>query len=89
MAKQKKLPEGYEIPLHRSLSMPMLWMGIPRPLFFLAIFFGIFAVMIFKSMAMLIISFFMYLLFRWLARYDKQFHRVFLANRYYKKYYYP
>jgi len=82
------MPEGYEIPIHRSLTQPMLWMGIPRSLFFIAIFFGLFGAMIFKSWIAVAISACLYSLFRFLARHDKEFHRVWFARRYYKSFYY-
>lgn len=88
MARSQELPEGYEVPLHRSLSQPMLWMGLPRSLFFLTVFAGIFGGIILKSFMAIGVAAAVYLMCRFLARYDKQFHQVFMANRYYKKFYY-
>lgn len=82
-------PEGFEIPLHRSLAKPMLWMGIPRNVFLLIVFFGIFSAVIFKSWFFIGIAVGAYFLARFFTSKDPQFHRVFMANRYYKTFYYP
>ena len=34
MSQKEELPEGYEIPIHRSLVKPLYWMGVPRNLFY-------------------------------------------------------
>ena len=41
MSQKEELPEGYEIPIHRSLVKPLYWMGVPRNLFIAEILFAV------------------------------------------------
>lgn len=41
MRNVEELPEGYEIPIHRSLVQPLYWMGVPRNLFISEILLGV------------------------------------------------
>ena len=89
MARQTtEYPEGYVIPLHRSLTRPMLWFGVPRNILILFSFLGIVGVAIFQSIIFGVICFLCVLYARYLTSKDNQFHQVLWAKRYYKKIYY-
>lgn len=80
-------PEGYVVPLHRSLTRPMMWFGVPRTILILFSFLGILGVFIFQSLIFGGICFLCLLFARYLASKDNQFHQVLWAKRYYQKTY--
>lgn len=42
-------PEGYAVPLHRSLTQPIFWGGVPRNLLLLEVLVGIIGGIFFKT----------------------------------------
>lgn len=86
---ENKLPEGFEIPIHRSLSQPFLIAGLPRVLFFIVVFFGVIGLMFFKSVIAVGIAAVLYVAIRYFAHKDPQFHKVIMTNKNYKSYYFP
>lgn len=85
---RENLPEGYSIPFHRSLTQPILWMGIPRNVFLSNIFFAIFGGILFKSWTIVFIAIAAHFVFKFLAAKDPQFHEVFFRSKNHKLYYY-
>ena len=85
---EKNLPEGYEIPIHRSLVAPLYWMGIPRNLFIGEIVFAVLGGLIFKTFTVIIIAAIAHYIFRFLGQQDAQFHEVFWHSRQHKNFYY-
>ncbi len=85
---KKELPEGYEIPIHRSVVMPLFWAGVPRNLFLANIFNAIFCVIIFGTSAVIAIAIGLHFIFRYLGKKDPQFHEVFWRARTHKTHYY-
>ena len=88
MAKEKReLPEGYVVPIRRSLTQPMLWMGVPRTLlileFVLALIFGV----LFKTIMVVFVIVGIHFVCRFLTHNDPQFHEVFLRYLRNKSYY--
>ena len=84
----EKLPEGYEIPIHRSLVQPLFWMGVPRNLFLSNIFFVIFGGIFFKTWTILFIGVALHFIFKFLGQKDPQFHLVFFRSKSHKLFYY-
>ena len=78
MAKNAKLPEGYIIPIHRSLIQPLYWMGVPRT---------ILGGVIFKSFFVPVVALCVHFLFKYLGSKDPDFYKVFWASKSYKKFY--
>lgn len=84
---REELPEGYVIPVHRSLTQPLYWMGVPRNVLLCEIFGSIFAVLIFKTFIVPVIAFGIHVLFRYFGQQDQEFLDIFMNARKYKKYY--
>lgn len=84
---REELPEGYVIPVHRSLTQPLYWMGVPRNVLLSEIFGSIFAVLIFKTFIVPVIAFGIHVLFRYFGQQDQEFLNIFMNARKYKKYY--
>ena len=84
----EKMPEGYEIPIHRSLVAPLYWMGVPRNLFIAEIFLAIPGGGIFKTFSVMIIAGIAHYIFHMLGQQDAQFHEVFWQSRLHKVFYY-
>ena len=88
MRNVEELPEGYEIPIHRSLVQPLYWMGVPRNLFISEILLGVLGGIFFKTWTVIFVLGALHYLFRYLGQQDPQFHLVFLRAREHKNYYY-
>lgn len=88
MAKEKEeLPLGYVVPFHRSLTQPMLWMGVPRNLLVVEFLIAVVGGVIFKTFMVVGLAAAIHILFRYLAHKDPQFHEVFLRSLRHKLYY--
>lgn len=87
MAKNAKLPEGYIIPIHRSLIQPLYWMGVPRNVLLIEIFGTILGGVIFKSFFVPVVALCVHFLFKYLGSKDPDFYKVFWASKSYKKFY--
>lgn len=85
---KQKLPEGFEVPVHRSLVKPMFWMGVPRNLFLTNVFIGIFGGIIFKTFLVVAVVVLLHFLFKYLGSKDPQFHEVFWRAKNHKTIYY-
>lgn len=85
---QNELPEGYEIPIHRSLVQPLFWMGVPRNLFLLEFFGAVFGGIFLKTWTVIFVAVAAHFIFKYLGEKDPQFHEVFLRSRWHKAYYY-
>lgn len=81
-------PEGYDIPIHRSLVQPLLWMGVPRNLFLTNIFAVVFGAIFLKTWTVLFIGIGVHFVFKYLGSKDPQFHQVFFRSKSHKLYYY-
>ncbi|MGL5271566.1 MAG: VirB3 family type IV secretion system protein [Selenomonadaceae bacterium] len=88
MSQKEELPEGYEIPIHRSLVKPLYWMGVPRNLFIAEILFAVLGGIFMKTWTVLFVAVAAHYLFRHLGQQDPQFHQVFWQGRSHKSYYY-
>ncbi len=88
MAKEE-LPEGYEIPIHRSLTGTMYWAGVPRNILLAEVITGVFGGLLLKTFIVPILCVLAHFLFRYLGQQDPQFHEVFWRAKNYKSYYYP
>lgn len=87
----KEMPTapGYRAPLHRSLTQPLYWMGVPRNLLLIEFFVGIIGGILLKTFLVPLLCVAVHLVFRYLGQADNQFHLVFLQNKDYKDYYDP
>lgn len=87
-----QMPEGYEIPLHKSLAEPVLWMGLPRPIFWGISLTTVMLVVIFQisymSLVAILLGITSFIVCQILAHRDPEFYKVMIANSYYKKHYY-
>ena len=88
MSQKEELPEGYEIPIHRSLVIPLYWMGVPRNLFIAEILFAVLGGIFMKTWTVLFVAVAAHYLFRHLGQQDPQFHQVFWQGKGHKSYYY-
>ena len=79
----EKMPEGYEIPIHRSLVAPLYC-----NLFIAEIFLAILGGVIFKTFSVMIIAGIAHYIFHMLGQQDAQFHEVFWQSRLHKVFYY-
>lgn len=80
--------EGYAAPLHRSLVLPIYWMGVPRNLLLAEVFAAILGGALFKTFFIVFLALAAHFLFRYLGARDPQFLEVFLASRKHERYYY-
>lgn len=85
---KQKLPDGFEIPVHRSLVKPMFWMGVPRNIFLSNVFLGILGGIIFKTFLVVVVVVLLHFLFKYLGSKDPQFHLVFWRAKNHKTIYY-
>ena len=84
---KEELPEGFVIPVHRALTQPLYWMGVPRNVLLVEIFGSIFAVLIFKTFLVPFIAIGIHVLLRYFGQQDQYFMDIFMRARKYKKYY--
>lgn len=90
MAEPKEAPApGYMAPLHRSLTQPIYWMGVPRNLLLMEAFVAVFGGIILKTFTVPALCVLVHFVFRFLGQQDKLFHQVFWRNKDYKSYYDP
>ena len=89
MANEQNHPEGFILPLHRSLTKPIFWCGAPRNLLLAEVFAGIIGGIFFKTFLIPIICVGIHYLFRFLGQRDPDFLGVFWRSKDYKPYYYP
>ena len=85
---QNDLPEGYEIPIHRSLVQPLFWMGVPRNLFISNILIAILGGLFLKTWTVIFAAIAAHFVFKYFGEKDPQFHLVFWRSRSHKSYYY-
>lgn len=69
----KDLPEGYYVPLHRSLTEPVLIAGVPRDFFFMNWSAGIAITISFTIYPFLIITFILHALMIYVTKKDPQY----------------
>lgn len=81
------MPEGYIVPIHRSLIQPLYWMGVPRSVLLMEIFGTILGGVIFKSFIVPVVALVVHFLFKYLGSKDPDFYKVFWKSRNYKKFY--
>ena len=84
---KEELPEGFVIPVHRALTQPLYWMGVPRNVLLVEIFGSIFAVLIFKTFLVPLIAVCIHIILRYFGQQDQHFLDIFMRARKYKKYY--
>ena len=88
MAKNNsKVPDGYIIPVHRSLIQPLYWMGVPRNVLLIEIFGTILGGVIFKSFFVPVVALGVHFTFKYFGSKDPDFYKVFWKSRGYKKFY--
>lgn len=90
MAKHEtEYPVGYQIPIHRSLTTTLYWMGVPRNFLICEVIFLVFGVVIAQSfwVPVLVVPF--HLFFRSMGQKDPLFHKVFRQSIAYKSIYRP
>ena len=80
--------QGYEVPIHRALTQPIYWMGVPRGLLFLEFIGALLGGLIFKTFMVVAIAFFAHMLCRYLGTQDPDFLGVFMGASWHKIYYY-
>lgn len=85
----EKIPDGYEIPIHRSLTRPMYWGGVPRNILLAEVITAVFGGLLLKTWIVPVLCFLIHMLFRYLGQQDPQFHEVFWRAKDYKPYYSP
>lgn len=77
----------WELPVHRSLTKPMYWMGVPRGVLIFEALGGVLGGVLFKTILVPIVLIGVHFLFRYLGQKDSQFMDVFLRyvrhNRFY------
>lgn len=90
MASEKDtLPEGYIIPIHRALTKPLFWMGVPRNFLLMEFFFGFLGGVLFKTFYIPLLAVCCHFLFRYLGQRDSYFFDVFWRAKDYKSDYEP
>lgn len=70
----------WEVPVHRSLTKPVYWMGIPRGLFIIELVLGAFGGLIFKTFLIIFFLVFLHMVFKYLGDKDPLFHEVFMRS---------
>lgn len=75
--------DGFEVPIHRSLTEPILMMGAPRSLVYGNIFLGVLLVFILGMWQVIFLNFLIHFIAVLLTKKDPQFLGVFI--RYCKK----
>lgn len=88
MSQEDKLPDGYAIPIHRSLIRPILWMGVPRTIFIGNLLFILLGSILLKTWTVLFVGIASHFLFKYLTSKDHQFFDIFLRAKKHKLYYY-
>ena len=68
-----KIPNGYYVTIHRSLTEPQLWAGVPRDLMILNATFGMAIGIMLKMYFLLIINLLIHILARRVTKSDKHF----------------
>ena len=89
MKKDEDLPAGYEVPLHRSLTQPLFWGGVPRNVLLAEVLAGVVGGIFFKTLIVPGIAVCVHFICRYLGQFDPNFLGVFWNNKNYKSYYKP
>lgn len=90
MAKKvTEYPVGYQIPIHRSLTAPIYWMGVPRNVLILEALAVILGAVIIKTIWIPLLTVGFHFIFRYLGQHDPQFHEIFWRAKDYKSHYNP
>lgn len=80
---------SYEVYIHRSLTLPIFWMGVPRNVLLLEVLGGVLCGVIFKTFIVIPIICIIHAIMVWLGKQDPQFIDVFMDGKNHKLYYYP
>ena len=89
MENENQTPEGYEVPLHRSLTQPLFWGGVPRNVLIAEFLIGVVGGILLKTLIVPVIAVAIHFLFRFLGQEDPYFLDVFWRSKDYKSYYEP
>ena len=81
------LDEIWELPVHRSLTQPDYWMGVPRGILLLEFLILVMGGLLFKTFTVVFIVVAVHFLFRYLGQKDPMFLDVFLRSIRHKDYY--
>lgn len=84
---KEKYPEGFYVPIHKSLVQQLYWLGVPRNIFLGEFFFGIFGGIILQSFFIVFVIIGIHFILAYLAKKDPLFHLVFLRARKQEKFY--
>lgn len=88
MAERKEdLPEGYIVPIHRSLTQEIYWAGVPRNILLLEVFGGILGGVIFKSFSVIVVMVILHFVCRYFGQKDPKFLEVYWRGKDYKSFY--
>lgn len=83
------IPEGYEAPLHRSLTKPLYWGGVPRNILLLEVVVGVLGGIILKTFVIPVLAVGVHFIFKYLGTQDPYFLDVFWRGKDYENYYEP
>lgn len=86
---KEQYPQGFEIPIHRSITRPIFWGGVPRNLLISEILVGILGAVFFKTWIIPVLAVISHFIFRYLGQKDPQFLEVFWRSKDYEDYYHP
>lgn len=90
MAEKKEvLPKGYVIPIHRSLTTELYWMGVPRNVLLFEVFASIFSVVIFAKFWIVPLMICIHFICRYFGNNDPKFMSVFWRSKDYESFYHP
>ena len=70
----------WDMPVHRSLTKPVYWMGIPRGLLIIEILLGMLGGLIFKTFLVIVFLVISHAIFKYLGDKDPLFHEVFFRS---------
>ena len=79
--------KGYTTPIHRSLTAPLLWLGVPRNILLLEMLIGILGGIILKAIFVPVTMFFVHFLLRFLTNIDPLIFDIFFLNTSHKLFY--
>ena len=81
------LDDIWELPVHRSLTKPNYWMGVPRGVLLLEFLALVMGGILFKTFMVIVVIVGLHFLFRYLGQKDPMFLDVFLRSVRHKGYY--
>lgn len=70
----------WEVPVHRSLTKPVYWMGVPRGLFIIELMIAVLGGLIFKTFLVIVFALIAHVIFKFLGDKDPLFHEVFMRS---------